>query len=83
MRGAKAVVSLAMSLLAACALAACSKPEPPEKERPPEPKASSEPRHTELRDAIQAPIDRAKSVEKTTLDAADKQRAEIDAQTGG
>ena len=86
MRGAKTVFSRAvvsMSLLAACALAACSKPEPPEKERPPEPKASSEPRHTELRDAIQAPIDRAKSVEKTTLDAADKERAEIDAQTGG
>ena len=86
MRGAKTVFSRAvvsMSLLAACALAACSKPEPPEKERPPEPKAASEPRHTELRDAIQAPIDKAKSVEKTTLDAAEQQRAEIDAQTGG
>jgi hypothetical protein len=83
MRGAKTVVSLAMSLLAVCAIGACSKPEPPEKERPPEPKASSEPRHTELRDAIQAPIDKAKSVEQTTLDAAEQQRAEIDAQTGG
>ena len=81
MRGPKTLVS--MSLLAACAIAGCSKPEPPEKERPPEPKATSEPRHTELRDAIQAPIEKAKSVEKTTLDAADKQRAEIDAQTGG
>ena len=81
MRGAKVMMSVA--LLAACAIAACSKPEPPEKERPPEPKASTEPRHTELRDAIQAPIDKAKSVEKTTLDAAEQQRAEIDAQTGG
>jgi hypothetical protein len=81
MRGAKLMMS--MSLLAMCAIAACSKPEPPEKERPPEPKASTEPRHTELRDAIQAPIDKAKSVEKTTLDAAEQQRAEIDAQTGG
>lgn len=63
-------------------LGGCSKPEPPEKDRPPEPKAS-EPSHTQLRDAIQAPIDRAKSVEQTTLDAAQKQRAEIDAQTGG
>jgi hypothetical protein len=81
MRGAKLLLSI--SLLAVCAIAACSKPEPPEKERPPEPKAASEPRHTELRDAIQAPIDKAKSVEKTTLDAAEQQRAEIDAQTGG
>jgi len=67
-------------------LCACSKPQPPEKERPPEPQAESqsrEPRATQLRDAIQAPIDKAKSVEQTTLDAAEKQRAEIDAQTGG
>ena len=79
MRRSIAFAPLATLLL----LAGCSKPEPPEKERPPEPKAATEPRHTELRDAIQAPIDRAKSVEQTTLDAAEKQRAEIDAQTGG
>ena len=75
--------SIAFAPLAALLLlAGCSKPEPPEKERPPEPKAATE-RHTELRDAIQAPIDKAKSAEKTTLDAAAQQRAEIDAQTGG
>ena len=79
MRRSIAFAPLATLLL----LAGCSKPEPPEKERPPEPKASTEPRHTELRDAIQAPIDKAKSAEQTTLDAAEKQRAEIDAQTGG
>ena len=78
MRRSNALALFAIPLL----LAACSKPEPPEKERPPEPKAS-EPRHTELLDAIQAPIDQAKSVEQTTLDAADQQRAQIDAQTGG
>lgn len=78
MRRSTAFVPFATLLL----LAGCSKPEPPETERPPEPKAS-EPRHTELRDAIQAPIDKARSVEKTTLDAAEQQRAEIDAQTGG
>ena len=78
MRRSTAFVPLATLLL----LSACSKPEPPEKERPPEPKAA-EPRATELRDAIQAPIDKARSVEQTTLDAAEKQRAEIDAQTGG
>lgn len=67
---------------AAVLLCACSKPQPPEKERPPEPQAGA-PRATELRDAIQAPIDKAKSVEQTTLDAAERQRAQIDAQTGG
>lgn len=55
--------------------AACSKPEPPEKERPPEPRA------TELRDTIQQPIDRAKGVEDQVQDAAAQQRAAIDAQT--
>ena len=61
-------------LLIAC-LGAC-KPEPPPLEQPPEPKASDA---TELRDAIQQPIDRAKAVEAATQEAADKQRAEIDA----
>ena len=32
---------------------------------------------------MQAPIDKAKTAEATTLDAAEKQRAEIDGQTGG
>jgi hypothetical protein len=58
-------------------LAGCSKPKPPEKERPVEPQA------TQLRDAIQAPIDKAKGVEKTLQDAADQQRAAIDAQEAG
>lgn len=67
----------AMGLLLACT--ACSKPEPPDKEQPPEPQAQA----TELRDAIQAPIDRARTVEPAVLDAAQQQRDEIDAQTGG
>ncbi len=62
-------------LLIAC-LGAC-KPEPPPLEQPPEPKATA----TELRDAIQQPIDRAKAVEAATQEAADKQRAAIDAAT--
>lgn len=78
MRRSTAFAALATLLL----LAGCSKPPAPDKERPPEPKAP-EPRNTQLRDAIQAPINRARSVEQTTLDAAQKQRAEIDAQTGG
>ena len=62
-------------LLIAC-LGAC-KPEPPPLEQPPEPKAAA----TELRDAIQQPIDQAKAVEAATKEAADKQRAAIDAAT--
>jgi len=79
-----ALSSGALSLLLACA--ACSKPEPPKKEQPPEPQAQAQTpveTHTELRDAIQAPIDRAKAVEPEVLDAAKKQRDDIDAQTGG
>jgi len=79
-----ALTSGALLLLLACG--ACSKPEPPEKEQPPEPQAQAQApieTHTELRDAIQAPIDRAKAVEPKVLDAAKKQRDEIDAQTGG
>lgn len=58
---------------------ACSKPEPPPTDQPPEPRAQD----TELRDAIQRPIEQAKAVEKAMQDAADKQQAEIDARTGG
>ncbi|MFC7300621.1 hypothetical protein [Cognatiluteimonas weifangensis] len=62
--------------------AACSRPEPPPTDRPPEPQATP-PRATQLRDAIQRPLDRAKAVEPQVLDAARQQRAQIDAQTGG
>ena len=88
-----------VALLCVLALGACSKPEKPETERPPSPQAVAnadkpdadtwedasmrEKPATELREYMQKPIDRAKSVEATTLDAAEKQRAEIDAQTGG
>jgi hypothetical protein len=80
--------SIAMSAGALSLLLACSKPEPPKKEQPPEPQAQAPApapveTHTELRDAIQAPIDRAKAVEPEVLDAAQKQRDDIDAQTGG
>ena len=68
---------LAWCAVLLASLAACSKPQPPEKERPPVPKAA---RATQMRDAIQAPIDRAKSVEADMQKAADAQRAAIDAQ---
>ena len=60
------------------ALAACSKPPAPEKERPPVPKAAQ---HTQMRDAIQAPLDKARHVEADMQKAADAQRAAIDAQS--
>ena len=66
---------------------ACSRPEPPPTDQPPEPQADTAvaavgESHTQLRDAIQHPIDKAKAVEDVTLEAAERQRAEIDAQTG-
>ena len=63
--------------IALCAVAACSKPEPPPTDQPPEPQA-----HTELRDAIKEPIDKAKAVEQDVQDAADQQRAQIEAAGG-
>jgi hypothetical protein len=74
----------------ALASAACSKPEPPEKDRPPEPKAdatadahrSSGNPHA-LRDYMQKPIEKAKTAETITLDAAKQQQASIDAQMAG
>jgi hypothetical protein len=75
------LVLAALAVLLACT--ACSKPEPPEKERPPEPQAQrpDEQQASELRDAIRQPIDRAKAVEAQVQDAAAAQQAAIDAQT--
>ena len=68
-----------LPMLCLAALAAC-RPEPPPTEQPPEPQAQA---HTELRDAIQAPQDKARAVEKTLQDAADSQKAQADAAEGG
>ena len=72
-------VSLPVLLAMPALLAAC-RPEPPPTEQPPEPQAQA---HTELRDAIRAPQDKARDVEKTLQDDADRQRARIDAAEGG
>ena len=69
------VFLLALSL---AAMAGCSKPEPPPSDQPPEPQAQ----HTELHDAIKEPIDKAKAVEKSVQDAADQQKAQIEAAGG-
>lgn len=70
--------TLACCVVLLAALAACSKPQPPEKERPVEPQAAQ---HTELRDAIQAPLEQARNVGADVQKAADAQRAAIEAQT--
>ena len=65
------------ALLLALACAACNRPPPPPPDQPPEPQAN-----VQLRDAIQAPIDRVKAVEGAVQDAAEKQKAAIDAAAG-
>ena len=64
-------------VLAVLALAACT-PEPPPTDQPPEPKVTAA-EATELRDAIQQPIDAAKAVGEVTRQAAEDQQAAIDA----
>ncbi|MEL1263113.1 hypothetical protein [Pseudoxanthomonas putridarboris] len=75
------VVRPAALIAMALACAACRAPEPPPTDKPPEPQATAAatPSHTELRDAIQAPQDKARATEATIQQAADKQRDAIDA----
>lgn len=72
----RSALRIAFVLIAFAACVACKPPEPPPTDEPPEPQAA------QLRDAIQAPIDKAKAVEDQVQDAADRQRAEIDAAGG-
>ena len=70
------VRTLLMGMMMTALLAGCSKPKPPEKERPVEPQA------TQLRDAINEPLDKAKNVDKQVQDAAEAQRKAIEAAGG-
>ena len=77
----------AVLMLAALALAACS-PEPTPVEPTPVPEDEPTPQvvagdATELRDAIQAPQDKARAVEDTLMQSADAQREAIDAAESG
>jgi PBP1b-binding outer membrane lipoprotein LpoB len=70
-------------LLFAFALAGCSAPTPPPTDQPPDPQATAQQeRDKQLLHAIQRPIDKAKSVEDTTLKAADEQKQQIEDQGG-
>lgn len=67
-------------LCCALLLTACSPPEPPEKDLPPEPQAART--QTRLSEAIQAPLDKAKSVEDQLQKDKDAQDAAIEAAGG-
>lgn len=70
MSNARTLIVLLLAV-AACSVAGCSKPRPP-LDAPPEPQA------TELRDTIQAPLDKARAVEDTVQAGADRQRASVE-----
>ena len=69
-------IRIALPLLAMIALSACNRPVPPAPDPPPEPQA------TELRKAIQEPIDRARSVSDTLQQSADARAADADRASG-
>jgi len=73
------LTTVPLMLLAGVLLAACS-PRPGEPS--PIPETPPEPQATELRDAIQAPLDKARAVETTLDDAARAQSEAIEAATG-
>lgn len=60
-------------LMTGALLAGCSKPQPPDKDRPVEPQA------TQLRDAMQAPVDQAREVQSKASAADEARRKAIDA----
>lgn len=75
-RIAKPSTLVVIAALVAGICAGCSKPKPIPPDVPPEPQA------TQLRDAMQAPLDKAKAVEGTIQDADAQRRAELEANGG-
>lgn len=76
----RTILPLALPCLLSLAVGGCGKPKPPDKEQPPEPQAAQQ--RSQLREAIQEPIDKARQVDAEVQKAADAQRAAIDAATG-
>ena len=70
------MIRTVLPLLAMIVLSACNRPVPPAPDTPPEPQA------TELREAIQKPIDQARSVSDTLQQSADARAAEADRASG-
>ena len=67
-------------LLGTVLVGACSAPKPPDEERRPQPQAQARPTSAIVQTA-NAYKERARRVEADSLEAADRQRAEIDAQS--
>ena len=81
-----------LRLLLCCvllALAACSKPQPPEKERPVEPQATYKPQDglgngkTGMPAMIQVPVDQARKIQEDAKQAEEKRQEIIDEAEGG
>lgn len=73
--------TIAALLLGCLGLAACSPPEPPDEERRPEPQAEGTQAKSGIVQTADAYKDRARSAEAQQLEAADQQRAQLDAAT--
>ena len=69
---------IALVLILLCLTACMAAPEPAAITEP----APEKQANTEMRDAIQAPIEKAKQVEDQVLEGAEKQKAEIEAAGG-
>lgn len=69
--------SLVVLVLSCAALAACSKPQPPDKERPVDPQA------TQMRDAIRQPIEQAKQGTQNAVDQGAQQTRDAIEAAGG
>lgn len=65
-------------------VAGCSKPKMPDHDNPPDPQTSAAgvAAPTQLRDAVQKPIDKAEAAQASVDAAAEAQRNAIDAATG-
>lgn len=72
---------IAATSLAFVALAACSPPKPPEEERRPEPQAQGTKTKSAIVEYADSYKDRARATEAQVQDAAEQQRAQIDAAT--
>ncbi len=70
------VLSLCATLLA---VAGCTKPTAPDRERPPEPKAAGQ---SAAARALHEPLDKARAVDAASRQAADAQRQAIEAAGG-
>jgi hypothetical protein len=76
-------IASSIACLLVLAMAGCSPPKPPEEERRPEPQAEGTPAQAKsgIVQTADAYKDRARSAEAQQLEAAERQRAQLDAAT--